>query len=488
MSGRLHTATGLHALLAATRRAARGKRHRPAVARFLMDAEAECLALQRGLRRRPGSPGAWRPSPAREVVILDPKPRTISIVPFPDRVVHHALMAAVEADLERYAIPRSFACRRGGGQHAAVARARRWARSSPWVLKADVSSYFASIPHDRLLRLLWQRGGDREVHAWFEAIVGAWCAPGASARGLPIGSLTSQHLANLYLGPLDHWLTDGLGRRRYLRYMDDFLVFGDRGELRALLPRIAEFLARVLDLRLNARATRVMPVRDGVPLLGWRVYPALIRVRPDRWRRVRTHLGSLERERRHGQIDDDDLAQAAGALFSHLAHGHTLALRRAHLARRAGEARGGDRETNTGRAVRGSARLQPGQPRRLLEERQSAQPACGQSQQERPVQPQRQRRFPSCELRAGGIEDRGAAPGGLVASGPGPRSHVPRAIPQGPDGDGSRSVPLCPGTDPAAVPRPVLGGTEPAPAGGGPRRGAGVAAGHRGWRGGGHGR
>lgn len=98
----MEQATELPALLGATQRAALGKRRRPEVARFLMDAERECLRLQRALRAPPDSPAAWRPSPACSFGIRDPKPRLITALPFVDRVVHHALCAVIEPRLVRH--------------------------------------------------------------------------------------------------------------------------------------------------------------------------------------------------------------------------------------------------------------------------------------------------------------------------------------------------------------------------------------------------
>lgn len=203
--GLLETATELPALLAATQRAALGKRQRPEVARFLMDAERECLRLQRALRLPPNSPAAWRPGPAYSFGIRDPKPRQITALPFVDRVVHHALCAVIEPRLTRYAIYDSYACQVGKGQHAALARAQRFVAASRggWAFRGDVTAYFASIPHEPLLDLLRRRVADRELVERLERIVRAY--PAATGRGLPIGALTSQHLANLYLGALDHY-------------------------------------------------------------------------------------------------------------------------------------------------------------------------------------------------------------------------------------------------------------------------------------------
>ena len=113
-------ATTWEARHAALVRAAEGRRLRPDVARCLMDAEPRLLALQRALRLRWPAEGAWSPTPGRLRHIRDPKPRAITVVPFADRVVHHAIMAEVEPRLERVAVHHSYACRPGRGQHEAL--------------------------------------------------------------------------------------------------------------------------------------------------------------------------------------------------------------------------------------------------------------------------------------------------------------------------------------------------------------------------------
>lgn len=448
-----HHATSLSSLLAATHRAHRGKAGRPEVARFLMDAERACLGLQHALRLPIDHPEAWWPRPSSTFCIADPKPRTISVAPFPDRVVHHTLCAVLEPKLERYSIHHSYACWRGKGQHRALRQCQRLARRSAWAFKGDVASFFASVPHERLLRSLEPLLADAEVHKRVARTL-AGPRPGIAAaegRGLPIGALTSQHLANFYLGKLDHWLTDGLGFGRYLRYMDDFVVFGSRDELRALVPRIRSFLGRRLSLELNEAHSRLQPVRDGIPFLGFRVFPGQIRVSPERWRRFRRSQQALEAAYEREELDEEELARALSSLYAHLQAFDTHQVRRGYLRRLA--TAGG----------KGRTSCEPGAPGRLLEER-PAQRTGRQPQQERPVQAQRQRRLSCCELNAsaaGALHD-------LVA---------------GPVGAGSRTGPLCPGIDQTPVPRsgpagiliPALQpGTEPHQPGGGALR---VAAG-----------
>ncbi|MEE8524884.1 MAG: reverse transcriptase domain-containing protein [Thermoanaerobaculia bacterium] len=362
MSALFDRATSFEGLFAAAGKAARGKRRRPDVARFMMDAERHCLALGRALRLPAGASAAWRPGRVHRFRIHDPKPRLISAVAFPDRVVHHALMSAVEPRFERYAVFDSYACRQGKGQLAAVRRAQRFARAGGWALKVDFAAYFASIPHGRLLRLARRRIRDRGLVAILERIVRDPGHAPEPDRGLPIGALTSQHLANLYLGQVDHWFKDERGVRRYLRYMDDLVAFGERAALRALLVDLRVF-AEGLGLALNDRQTRLLPVRDGVPFLSFRVFGGVVRPRPATARRFRRAMVALAEAWADGEISQDELTAAVASRCSQLAHFDTFSLRSRAVLRTA--------EQGTGRE-----RPQPGEPGRLVRRQSAERSGC----------------------------------------------------------------------------------------------------------------
>ena len=388
MSPGIERATSFATLLRATSRAAEGKRQQPEVARFLMDAERECLRLERSLRHPPDHPEAWQPSPCRQFVIRDPKLRLISVVPFRDRVVHHALCGELLPLLERYAIHDSYACREGKGQHAALERAKQFARANRdgWAFKGDIAAYFASIPHDRLLEQIRKRIPDRELCGLLERIIRAY--PVTTGRGLPIGTLTSQHLANLYLGALDHRIKDDLGIRHYLRYMDDFVAMGDRAELVRLREQCQEYLIERLGLVLNLRTTQLVRVRDGVRMLGMRVYPTMTRVSPDRWRRFKRKQRMIERSLQEGALSEEEAAVRLSSQYAHLMMFDTHRLRCNHLARLTKE--------SSGSGV-GQRRLPTGEPWRVLGQRREER-ARREPQQGRAWESQPQRGVSSCEL------------------------------------------------------------------------------------------
>lgn len=259
--------------------AAKGKRRRADAARFLLDLEPECFRLAAELKA-----GQWRPGPYHTFTIREPKSRLISAAPFRDRVVHHALVALMEPHFERRFVAHSYACRRGKGTHRALARARSLSRSRRFVLKGDIAKFFPSIDHQILKATVRRVIADEPLLAVLDLIIDgsnaqegeqAWFpgddlyTPLERRKGIPIGNLTSQFLANAYLDPFDHFIMDQLGYGGFVRYCDDFLVFADsRAELWALRDMARAFLAS-MRLTLHEKKGGVHSTRSPLPFLGF---------------------------------------------------------------------------------------------------------------------------------------------------------------------------------------------------------------------------
>ena len=151
-----------------------------------MNLETEALKLQRELLD-----DSYCPREYRIFAIIDPKPRMISAAAFRDRVVHHALCAALEPTLERYAIFDSYACRPKKGGYAATKRAQGFARRLSYFLKLDVYKFFETADHDVLKRLLRRLVKDKRALALCDRFIDAGAPRSAAGKGLPIGNLTS---------------------------------------------------------------------------------------------------------------------------------------------------------------------------------------------------------------------------------------------------------------------------------------------------------
>jgi RNA-directed DNA polymerase len=311
-------------LLLAARRAAQGKRDRPAVARFEFYLERELLLLHEEL-----GGGAYRPGAYFTFEVRDPKPREICAAPLRDRVVHHALCHVLEPFFERRLIFDTYACRPGKGTHAAIARAQQLARRHRYFLKCDVRKYFASIDHAILGGLLARMFKDRPLLALLGRIIAHAPPDARPGSGLPIGNLTSQHFANLYLGELDHELKEGRRVKAYVRYMDDLIVFADdKPSLHLWLADIRRFLEESLRLELKDSATLLAPVAEGIPFLGLRIYPGVLRLGARSLRRFRRQVRRREETYRAGRLGKEELVNSVASLFAHVSHADTLTLRR----------------------------------------------------------------------------------------------------------------------------------------------------------------
>ena len=324
-------------IFAAARAAARGKRSRPDVAAFLLGLEGNVAALRRELLD-----GTYRPGPYTVFAVRDPKPRRISAAPFRDRVVHHALTRVLEPLFERRFTRDSYACRRGYGTHAALRRARHAAERFPFVLKCDVVKFFASIDHEILLSLLARKVKCRRTLDLARVIVAGSNAqephdayfpgdglftPFERRRGLPIGNQTSQFFANVYLDRLDHFVRQELRPTDYLRYVDDFLLFGrDGGALVEMRVRIDEFLCS-FRLRTHRGKTRVYRCRDGVTFLGFGIFPGHARLVRGNVTRFKRRARALQRGFASGEVAWDAVSARLRAWNAHAAHGDTWRLR-----------------------------------------------------------------------------------------------------------------------------------------------------------------
>lgn len=317
-------AMSFESLWAAAGRACRGHLDRPAVARFWFHLETEIFDLERELLS-----GTYHPRPYTTFVVFEPKRRLISAADIRDRVVHHAACQALEPLLERRSISDSFACRTGKGTHRAVARARTLGRRYAYVLSTDVRRFFPNVDHAVLESILARVIPDRAMRDLVRIFVrhGApECEPG---RGLPIGNLTSQHFANLYLGELDHEAKDRLRVPGYVRYMDEVLLFADsKVELWRTFAGLRAFLRDRLRLEFKPEATRIAPVTEGFGFLGFRIFPGLVRVDRGKLARMRRRVRALERGWATGRIDDRDLAARVQSMVAHLRCADSLAVRR----------------------------------------------------------------------------------------------------------------------------------------------------------------
>lgn len=306
-------------LLLAAAKARRGKSRRPDVETWWLRREGEVLRLAAEL-----AAGTWQPGGYRFFEIREPKRRIIAAAPFADRVVHHALCNLMQPVLQRTFIARSFSCQTGKGTTAARACCRTLVNRHRFVLKCDVRRFFPSIDHAMLLEMLGRRIGDRGAMALCRRIVASHRTD-AEGRpcGLPIGNLTSQLWGNFHLDGLDHAVTEAAGHGAYLRYTDDFLLFGeDKAALWELRQLVEAELGKV-GLVLALPKSRLLACREGVPFCGFRFLPG---VRP---RILGATKRRFEARRRHlGEGPARRLSEGVFAWYQFSREGNSIGLRR----------------------------------------------------------------------------------------------------------------------------------------------------------------
>ena len=327
-------------LYRAYRKAAKGKRGHPSVATFEWNLERNLLQLKAELGTH-----SYQPGPYQSFMIRDPKHRRVSAAPFRDRVVHHALVQVIEPAFEATFIGDSYANRIGKGNHKALHRAQQLSRKYRYVLQADVVQFFASIDHEILysilqrkiadkaiLRLCWRimLGGKQELHDQYQMhyFPGDDLLSINRQRGLPIGNLTSQFWANVYLNELDQFVKRKLRCQGYVRYMDDCLLFADdKRQLWQWREAVIDYM-QSLRLILHTPQCVIYPVVSGIPFLGFRVYPAYRRIKR---RNAVAFVRRTQQQIKQMQATDwswDMLNHSMQGWVAHAKHGDTHGLRR----------------------------------------------------------------------------------------------------------------------------------------------------------------
>jgi retron-type reverse transcriptase len=325
----------------AYRKARRGKRGKPPAASFERVQDDGLLALQNELQTQTYRPGAYH-----SFYIHEPKRRLISAAPFRDRIVHHALCRVIEPIWERRFIHDSYANRVGKGNHRALDRCTQFARKYRYVLQCDVRQFFPSVDHEILCYELSRLIRDDQTIWLIDSIIKSGVGvlsegyelvrfPGDNLlaaerpRGLPIGNLTSQFWANVYMNTFDQFVKREMKCPAYIRYVDDMLFFGDdSSHLSRWKQMVIEKLAE-LRLTIHEQRAQVYPVATGIPFLGFRVYPDF------RWVKRKKVVSYRRRIRRKirafavGSISFSELDASVRGWVNHVRYADSWGLRKA---------------------------------------------------------------------------------------------------------------------------------------------------------------
>ncbi|MFK7843961.1 MAG: reverse transcriptase domain-containing protein, partial [Rhodothermales bacterium] len=314
-------------LLLAYQKAAKGKRGHLNVARFEFHLEKNLLLLQEKLITK-----LYTPATYVNFYIHEPKRRLISAAPFPDRVVHHALCNVIEPLFERSFIFDSYANRRGKGTHRARTRTQQFARQYRYFLHLDIQKFFPTIDHLTLKQALCKKVKDQQIVRLIELILSSGaqihsvCHPNKRPKGLPIGNLTSQFWANVYMNPLDHYIKRTLRCTAYLRYVDDFVLFSNSKRTLHRWHSMITSRLNAMHLTLHDKA-HPKPVTEGIPFLGFIIFPESIRLKR---RKGIYYKHKLKRLLSSG-ADAETIQASIQGWRNHVRYGNTAGLQQAML-------------------------------------------------------------------------------------------------------------------------------------------------------------
>lgn len=353
-------------------KAAKGKRWKKDCLKFQLNIDNEIEWVRKGL-----IDGNIRIGDYHYFTIHDPKKRLICAASFRERVLHHAVMGVCESTFESLSVSDSYACRRGKGALKAMSRALSFGSRHRWFLKMDVKKYFDSVHHSTLINLLSSRFKDPALLALFKRIIESYCT--ASGRGLPIGNLTSQYFANFYLGGLDRFIKESLKRSAYVRYMDDFVVWGDSSDdLAKVKLQVFQYLEDILKLELKS-STALNQTWFGMDFLGYRIYPNTVRLARRSKVRFSRKKSVYEKLFLSGNWTELQLQRRMTALIAFVKPANTVGFRR--------------RCFNQFRVA--TIGLEPRDSRWQLEQQCGELPS-GEPQQQQPWQQEQQQRVPLC--------------------------------------------------------------------------------------------
>lgn len=324
--------------------ARKGKRYRDDVLIFNRNFEEHLINIQNELIY-----GTYEVGKYHTFYVYEPKKRLIMSLPFKDRIVQWAIYRQLFPLYEKTFIYDSYACRRGKGTHKAADRLQYWLRQTDrkperyYYLKMDISKYFYRVDHDILLKILGRRITDTQLLALLEKIINceSMCfglppekepdevevTERLGNKGMPIGNLTSQMFANIYLNEVDQYAKHELGLHYYIRYMDDIIILHhDKKCLAEVKELLRVFLDDNLRLDLNNK-TAIRPCNTGIDFVGYRIWATHRRLKKKTAVKIKRNLKKQIEKVRAGEESKERLDRSVASYRGILSHCDSYGLR-----------------------------------------------------------------------------------------------------------------------------------------------------------------
>jgi len=297
----------------------KGKSKRYDVQLFERNLEDNLFGLHKSLKDKTYKHGTYH-----SFYVNDPKQRHIHKASVSDRVAHHLLYTFLYKLFDKTFIYDSYSCRLDKGTHKGVDRLEVFARkvsqnytTGCWVLKCDIKKFFTSVDHEVLLSLLKKKINDNDIIWLIEQIIYSFHSEKGEGKGMPLGNLTSQVFANIYLNELDQFVKHNLKVKYYIRYADDFLILsGYKDALQRNLVTIDEFVKNDLNLELHPNKIIFRKLEWGIGFLGYIVLPHYILPRTKTKRRIFAKLKK--------NIGSENFNQSLQSYLGYLGHANSF--------------------------------------------------------------------------------------------------------------------------------------------------------------------
>jgi RNA-directed DNA polymerase len=283
---------------------------------------------------------SYKPKPLVNFIVRDPKTRRISKSDFRDRIVHHALYNLIEPVFEKSFVYDSFANRIGKGTLKAIKRFDCFKRKASsnnsktcFTLKADIKKYFENVDHKILINVIKKKIKDRKVLWLIRKILNNSAGRGETTKGMPLGNLTSQFFANVYLNELDNFVKHRLKAKYYIRYVDDFVILhSDRNILIQYKEEVNRFLKRRLSIELHPSKSKITTLGNRLLFLGFRVFYHHRLLKRPNLRKMKANYEILKKDYKDKRIDYDLVYDFLEGWISYAKHSNSYKLRKKILA------------------------------------------------------------------------------------------------------------------------------------------------------------
>lgn len=281
----------------------------------------------------------YQPGEYNIFTIHEPKERVIAAPKYRDKIVQFAIHNVINDDFERKFIKDSYACQKGKGTHAAADRIQhflrkaKWMWDKPWIIKADIKSFFYSIKHYIIKNILVKKIKCKDtLQLLYKIIDNSPDETGLPVSkyeselyyhdlGLPLGNVTSQLLANLYMNELDQFCKRKLSLKHMVRYMDDtFCVVKTRKRAKEVKKLMTQFVNEKLDLKMNQNKTKIFPLAQGINMVGYKIWPTHMLLRNSSKKRIKQKLSKFKDLLIEGKISKEKVEQILNSWKGHADH------------------------------------------------------------------------------------------------------------------------------------------------------------------------